>query len=160
MKPEVHPVYAVVDYTWALLKLNTEMKESDYGGRVPIVPASVQPEFANQTKPFLIYGFTENPTYDPYAIRGGQVAFAIYASTDREIARIENILALAFGQFDESAADVNDWATGGIFQDMHFTTISFGIIEGPSPEDQEGGRKSGVVMLRFECIPTYTINKP
>lgn len=160
MRVEITAPYAIIDYTWDLLKLNTQMDVSDYGNRIPIIPSSQQPEFTESGKPYIVYAYTENPTNEVYAIRGGQIAYAVYGTSDRDINTILNILATQFGRFDETAEDINNWSVGKVFQGLRFTNLSINVIEGPGPEDAEGGPRSGVTMIRYECIPTYEIVKP
>lgn len=157
MNIEVVPAYAIVDYVWALLKANTSMTESHYQGRVPIIPTSQQPEFTDGGKPFLVYAWSDNNTIDLYPHKHGNIAFAVYGATDRDIIKISNVLAIAFRRWDESAEDVNDFLIGTPFQGIRFTNFSVQTFEGPTPETQEGGRQSAVVLIRYGCIVDYNI---
>ena len=156
----VVPSYAIIDYAWALIKANTSLTEADYGGRIPIIPASQQPELTQYDKPHLVYAWSESPTYDPFVIRTGQITFAVYSENDREVGRITNLLTTAFGRFDETAEDINVWKQNGVFAPIRFVSLWCGAYDGPSPESTEGGRQSGVVMVRFRYVADFTYVKP
>lgn len=154
---QVLPVYALIDYAWELLKSNTDMKEADYGGRIPIIPSAQEPEFTDVNKPFIVYAWSEGSTNDVYAIRSGQISFVVYGTTDREINKISNLLVVAFNQWDMSAANINQWAVGGPFSTIRFATTWAGTLDGPTPEQTEGGRVSSVVMIRYRYITDYDL---
>lgn len=154
---EVLPVYSLIDYAWALLKSNTSMTEADYGGRIPIIPSAQEPEFTDVAKPFIVYAWSEGATNDVSAIRSGQISFVVYGSTDREINTISNLLTVAFNQWDMSAANINQWAIGTPFSSIRFATTWAGTLDGPTPEQTEGGRVSSVVMIRFRYITDYDL---
>jgi len=154
---EILPVYALIDYAWATLKSNTNMKESDYNGRIPIIPSAQEPEFTDINKPFVVYAWSEGSTNDVTPIRAGQISFVVYGANDREINTISNLLVVAFNQWDISAANINQWAVGGPFSTIRFATTWAGTLDGPTPEQTEGGRVSSVVMIRYRYITDYDL---
>lgn len=157
---EIVPAYALIDYVWDLLKTNTDMKLSDYNGKIPVIPSSQQPDFVELNKPFLVFEWTESPSSDNYSHRAGQMSFAVYSPLDRDIVTISNLLTTVLGKFDLSASYINQWKVGKVYQDIRFTSVWCGAFDGPSPEEQEGGRKSGVVVVRYQYIANYEINIP
>lgn len=158
---EVVPPYAIIDYVWDLLKLNTSMKLSDYNGRIPVIPSSQQPEFTDLDKPFIVYAWSETPTTDMYKHRSGQISFAIYGKSDREISKISNIVSTALGMYDDSAFNINNWKSENTsYGTIRFTSLWSGAFDGPSPESQEGGRQSGVVLIRYRYIADYQLTLP
>lgn len=157
---QVLPIYAIIDYAWAMLKKNTTMKESDYNNRIAIIPTSQQPEFTALNKPFIVYTWSELPTNDISAMRSGVAAFAVYGTTDREINKISNLLVNTFNRWDMSAEGINTWARSGPFAGIRFDTLWATGFDGPSPESQEGGRQSSVVVIRYNCTVDYTVDLP
>ena len=150
-------------YVWALLKANTTMLESQYGGKTPIIPSNQEPEFTAYNLPFLVYGFAEDPSHENLAQRSGTLVYAIYATNQTDINKIYNILSEDLGDFDESAARVNAWTSKpanytGKFDGCRFGHINVAFGEGPSPVDQEGGRQASNLTLRYSYVPTYTIS--
>lgn len=145
-------------YVWEMIKQNTAMRETDYDGRMPIVPASQEPEFVEIRKPFLVYGFSEDPTPNLYAERSGSLSFAIYSNVNDDIHKIMNIIRAGLERQDESAREINSF-TSDIerFIGIRFGSTRIGYFEGPGPEEEEGGRSAGVVTIRYNYfmdIPT------
>lgn len=161
---EVVPAYIIADYVWALLDINTNMELSHYGGKVPVIPVRQDPVFTDIDKPFLVYAWSENPTRDNYKHRSGQVSLAIYATSNRDITKISNLLVSAFERWDETAEDVNEWKSRPgkpeAFKKIRFSTFAAGAFDGPTPENTEGGRQSAVVMIRYSYIADYEFIKP
>ncbi len=153
--------HVINSYAWAVLKANTSMTESDYGGRVPIIPSNQEPEFTQYNKPFIVYGFAEDPSNINLAQRSGTLVYAIYADTASTINKIYNILTEALGRFDKTAYDVNAWISksanyanfAGI--SMRYVAVAFG--EGPGPVEQEGGRQVATLTIKYSHVSTYTV---
>lgn len=159
MKSEVIPPFLLIDYIWAVLKKNTDMKESDYEGLVPIVPLSEAPELTQYAKPFIVYGYAESPSHDLWVRRSGNMAFVIYADNFHQLSKITNVISNAFDRADESARDVNVYtSTVPGFIGLRFGAIQLSYVEGGSPEETEGGRVSSAVNIRYEYFVDYDIN--
>lgn len=158
MRPEVVPSSVLIDYIWGLLKFNVGMTEDHYDGLVPIVPVAEEPELTEYNRPYLVYGYVENPSRDLYKYRAGQMTFVIYSVNYREINKIMQTMQVAFERWDEAALDVNRYSsTRPEYHGIRFGSISIGHVEGGTPEanDQdaptsEGGRQSGLVNIRYE----------
>jgi len=146
-------------YVWALLKANTSMLESQYGGKTPIIPSNQEPEFTAYNLPFLVYGFADDPSHENLAQRSGTLVYAIYATSQTDINKIYNIIAEDLGEYDISAHRINAWTTVPTnyanFSGCRFGSINVAFGEGPSPVDQEGGRQAANLTLRFNYVPTY-----
>lgn len=152
------PVYLLRSYVWALLRNNTEMKTADYGGLIPIVPVSEEPELMQYNKPFIVYGYALDSSEDVPVCRTGSMTFAIYSTNFREITKIIDILIYAFGRKDESARDVNEYtSTIPEFIGTRFGYISVAFAEGGTPEESSGGRESGMVNISFEYYADYNV---
>lgn len=153
------PAYLLRQYAWQLLKRNTDMEESHYGGLLPIVPVSEEPELTEFNKPYLVYGYALNSSNDVSARKNGSMTFAVYDDDFRTLTRVLNILTTAFERHDESATDVNAFtSTIPQFVGIRFGTISVGFVEGGTPEETEGGRQSGLINIRFEYYVDYDID--
>ena len=161
-----HPVYIINAFVWQVLKLNVGLKESDYGestvsGRVPIVPSGQDAALVAINKPFLVYGYSEDSTPDVYAMRGGSVSYAVWSTSVGEVNNILNTIRSAMERRDESAAAVNRWSTNNpSYLGIRFGDIAVGYLEGPAPEETEGGRHAGIITLRYQYFADYDVVLP
>jgi hypothetical protein len=161
MDTKYSPEYLIRAYLWAVLKENTTMKESDYNGKVPIIPLSDEREFANSGKPYIIWGYASDPTYtgEHYRQRG-TMSFLIYSNKFNELQQIMTILHTTFNREDDAASDINAFtSTIPQFIGIRFGTVSVGFMEGPAPEETEGGRQSALLNIRYEYYVDYSIKK-
>lgn len=159
MDTRIAPAFLLRKYIWEVLKVNTDMAEADYGNLVPIVPVAEEPEITEYDKPYIVYGFASHPA-EPgnHFKKRGSMTFVVYSTKFNEITDILNILETTFEREDEAARDVNAFTsrTPG-FVGLRFGTISLGFNEGPAPEEQEGGRQSGLLNIRFEYYVDYNV---
>lgn len=156
-------------YVWEALKNNTSMVVSDYGGKIPIIPGGQDPDFNNLDKPYLVYGFSEDPSSETGATGGGTVVYAIYSSSVADINKIINVITSNFEEM-EAARRVNAWSSKFQFTPidpfnpfpligMRFTDIRIAFGEGPSSADQEGGRENGTLTLKYDFVAKYSVKK-
>lgn len=164
MDPKYIAPYVLRSYTWELLKRNTDLTDDDYDadgngdGLIPIVPLGEEPELAQFDKPYIVYGYAESPTGELYAKNNGNMVYVIYSSKFEELGKITNIIKTAFERGDESARDVNEFSsTIGAFVGIRFGTIEVGFLEGGSPEEDEGGRMSAAINIRYEYYAEYEV---
>lgn len=162
-----HPTYLLNKYIWELLKVNLGLKETDYAdtqvsSRVPIVPSGQDEALVAINKPFLVYGYAEDMTPDLFAKRSGSVSYSVWSTSVSEINNILNIIRAAMEQHDDTARDVNRFTTnlGGTNIGIRFGDIYVGYLEGPSPEETEGGRQVGVITLRYQYHADYEVILP
>jgi len=154
--PEIIAPYLLNNYVWELLKANTTMRSSDYNDMVPIVMSGQEPEIEQFNKPFLVYGYSEDTTPDLYAVRHGSLSYAVYSTVGGDVNTILNKIRTAMEKHDETARSVNAYTSNiPAFVGLSFTTITVGYYEGPSPEETEGGRKAGVIILRYGYKADY-----
>lgn len=146
-------------YSWVVLKTNISgLDESDYGGKVPIVPGGGEPDLNAFNKPFMTFGFAEDPSSINGAIRGGTLVYAIYSDNTGDINEFLNILISAFERQDESARDVNIWTSKTpALIGIRFTDISVAFAEGAAPADQEGGRQVGTLTIKYSYVAKYNV---
>lgn len=158
MNPEVHPVYALRSYAWALIKANTTLTETKYGGIVPITPLSEEPELSNLDLPLIVYGYDEQPTNDVFVEREGSMTFIVKDQNFRRLTQILNILSAGFGRWDDAAKDVNHWLRNiPSMSDLRFGEIHMSLLDGGTPEESEGGRQSGMISISFKYYVDYTV---
>lgn len=158
VEPKINAAYLLNNYVWEVLKHNTTMKESDYNGKTPIIPANMEPEFAALNKPFLVYGYAEDSTPDLYARRSGSLSYAIWSTSVGEINTILNVIKGAMERRDESAREVNNYTSRiPTFIGVRFGSIHVGLLEGPAPEESEGGRQAGIITLRYDYFADYAV---
>lgn len=145
-------------YLWEVLKLNTQMDAGDYGGKIPIIPGGQDPDMLQYNKPFMVYGFSEDPGSYNGAIRGGTLVYAIYSTSISEINAIMNIINAALAE-DDSARRINKWSSNNpALVGIRFTDARIAFGEGASPADQEGGREVATLTMRYEYVANYTVN--
>lgn len=158
----INGVHALNRYVFDLLKLNGVIQDrSAYGGRTPIIPTQQEPTILQYNLPFLVYAFTESAPSDLEMFVTGNVAYAIYSADEKDIIRIITVMREGLKHFDDTARDVNIYKYNNTsFRDILFTSINVGMVEGPSPAMTEGGRQSGLVMVRYTYSPRYGIQTP
>lgn len=161
-----HPAYLINNYVWQVLKLNLGMTEADYSdatssGRVPIIPSGQDQAFVAINKPFIVYGYSEDATPDLYARRAGSLSYAVWSTSTGEINKILNVIRAALERHDESAAAVNRY-TSNIpnYIGIRFADIYIGYLEGPAPEETEGGRQAGIITIRYQYFADYEVQLP
>lgn len=134
------------------------MKESDYGNLIPIVPVSEEPELTQYDKPYIVYGFAGDPTQTGNYRQRGTLTLVVRSTNFQEITTILNILNHTFNRQDEAARDINEYTeTVAQFVGIRFGTTSVAFVEGPEPEEREGGRESGLISIRFDYFVNYSV---
>lgn len=148
-------------YAWAVLKANTSMLESQYGGKVPITSSNQEPEFTIYNLPFLVYGYAEDASHDNLATSSGTLVYAIYADTVSAINKILNILVEALGRKDWSAYDINAWSSKTAqyanFAGISFRSVSVAFAEGAGPVAGEGSRQAGTLTIKYSYVASYSV---
>lgn len=150
-------------YLWAILKKNTTMLETDYSqsgqpGRIPIIPGGQDPDFNQYNKPYIVYGFSEDPVSVNGTIRGGTLVYAIYSTGTGINNSIMNIIISALSE-DDTARRINKWSsTNAAFIGIRFTDARVVFGEGSGPLDQEGGREMATLTMRYEFVAKYTVD--
>lgn len=146
-------------YAWEILKKNTDMDASDYGGKIPIIPGGGDPDLNAYDKPFIVYGAAEDPSSSNGTVRGGTLVYAVYSTSVGEINKIMNIICTAFEERDVSARRINAWTSKNpAFVGIRFTSTNVAFGEAASPADQEGGREVGTLTLRYSCVTNYVVD--
>lgn len=163
MNPEVNPAHLLVDYAWGVLKANmpTVWTTSKYGGLVPIVPLSEEPELDAYDGPHIVYGYADDATGDLYAQHSGSLTFAVYDQNFRRLGKTMTILKVAFERQDESARDINNFTTtylNGAYVGIRFGTVDLAFLEGGTPEETEGGRQSALINIRYDYFVDYVVD--
>ena len=153
--PVLNPAYLLRSYAWQVLKRNMPdvWDETKYGNLIPIVPLAEEPELSEYSGPRIVYGYSTEGSGDLYAREFGSMTFAIYDQNFRRLSQTLNILKKAFERQDETARDVNEYSDSLVnspFEGLSFAQVSLGFIEGGTPEDEEGGRQSALLNIRYE----------
>ena len=158
MRVDYLPAFLLRKYIWDLLKENLGMSEQDYGGLVPIVPSNEEPELTQYSKPYIVYGYANFPTASgEHYRRRGSMSMAIRSNDFHQISNILNVLETAFEREDDAARDVNEYTSLANIIGLRFGTISVGFLEGPAPEETEGGRQDGIINIRYEYYVDYDV---
>jgi hypothetical protein len=175
--PVLGPDLLLRQYAWALLKYNDTFvsnsspqrretwDELNYGGLVPIVPLADEPELSDFSGPHIVYGYTGDTTGDHWMESSGTMTFAIYDDNFRRLGRTLNVLQAAFERADDAARDVNSFCSSLTldngatypFRGLRFGCIEIGFIEGGTPENQEGGRQSALLNIRFDYFHEWNV---
>jgi len=163
------PVYLIRSYVWEVLKKNdpNTWDESKYGGIVPIVPLSEEPELDSYTGPHIVYGYALGRTNELHVRKSATMTFVVYDQNFRRLTRTINILHTALGRDDETAADINRYTTKyqsiqddktvNPYHGLAFGYVSLGYAEGGTPEESEGGRQSALMSISFEYYVDYDV---
>jgi hypothetical protein len=161
---DTNAVYALNSYVWKLLEANLGWTKDPFGGQTPIIPASMQPEFLQKGKPFIVYGAAIQGPGHLYALRKESVAYQIYGTTNGAVNDAATLLAAAFERQDEAAADVNrhlaleaplrqpSLTSAGGKRKVQFTTVKLTMVERAEPAETEGGYMSALVLLEIGAV--------
>jgi len=145
-------------YLWEVLKKNTTMVVADYGGKIPIIPGGQDPDMLQYNKPFIVYGYSEDPVSINGAIRGGTVVYVIYSSSINDINRIMNVIVAAMAE-DDSARRINKWSSNNpALVGIRFTDARIAFGEGASSADQEGGREVATITVKYDFVAQYAVD--
>lgn len=162
MDKTINAAYLLVDYAWAVLNANDSKTWSreNYGSLVPIVPLAEERELSEYNGPHIVYGYAEDATGTFYAMKSGSLSLAVYDDSFRRLTRTMNILNTAFERHDESARDVNSFTTDyleGAYLGIRFGSINVSFVDGGSPEEEEGGRQSAIINIRYSYFVDYDV---
>lgn len=152
---KIIPAHIIRLYAWDVLQHNTPLTLID--GIVPITALQDEPQIADAQKTYLVYGYSENSHPSLYEIVAGVVTFNIKARKFSEFGQITNALSRAFERCDISAAQMNQWAhvksteLAVPLDNIHFTMTEV-IYMDSNPEGSEGGPKTGMLSVSYECI--------
>lgn len=163
--PTLSPDYIVRRYVWDLLRTNMPetWDAAEYGGLIPIVPLSEEPELEDFSGPHIVYGYQMDTVGNYYPVRSGSITFAVYDDNFRRLTKTLNVIQAAFERQDDAARDVNNYSTAyavdsnKVFLGIRFGCFEIGYVEGGTPEYQEGGRQSGLINIRFDFLTTYNV---
>lgn len=157
MNNKILAVNVIVLYAWALLQANLDMQPIN--GLIPIAPIQDEPSFEDSGMPYLIYGYSENFTNGIRQIRQGVMSFRISARTVSELGEITNVLARAFENGDDSAANINLWSSK--YNNKQLVGIRFGATDvtyiESTPPETEGGTYQGVINISYRYITSQTV---
>lgn len=143
-------------YAWEVLKANTDLIETDYEGKAPIVPLGEREEILKYGKPYIIYAYSENTPVRLSARNIGNMAFVVNSTSFSALTKITNVLIRTFERADESAKDINEYtSTIPSFVGLRFGTTEVALAQVDEPEDTEGGNMQGVVNVRYEYYTNY-----
>lgn len=153
---DYNAVYALNSYVWKLLEANLGWQASDYQSGSPILPSDQQPELMQQKKSFLVYGSSNQPAQDLYALRTESIAYTIYAITATEANAVLNLLVDAFERQDDSATDVNLHTDADPRnRNVSFATIRVTIAQHAlSTADDEGGYVKAYMLVETKYTAT------
>lgn len=155
------PVQAINSYVWKLLQDKRGWDKANYGGKMPIIPGSRQPEFANYPSPYITYGYSEETGTDDWYIVRSTLAYTIYGANDEVVNNTVSFLANALRRKDDAAMDINLWvhsdenASKDVFSDVSFLYTEITNTQGTGPEATEGGAVDGLVVIRFAYAVDY-----
>jgi hypothetical protein len=143
---------------WYLLKTELAWSETNYNGMVPITTPEEQPEFANFTEPYIVYGYARGPNNKGWYVETEMAHFSIYSPDSRKINAALSMLASKLDRQDDAAKALNNFIydpTNGLddrYKDFDFKVVSVSSVEGPAPSAQEGGRRDGRLTVRMEYV--------
>lgn len=163
MNPEIDPALIIRAYLWAVLKANEPAvwTESQYGGKVPIVPLGEEPELSQYGGPHIIYVHNHSPN-DGARSYGG-MTLVIADNNFRHMAKTLNIIKTTLDRSDETATDINNFSSsytvsgGKPFLGVRFGWVRTTYTEGPEPAETEGGRDSATIDLDYEFYTDYNV---
>ena len=143
-------------YLWSQLKSNNIFTDTDYYSDnlgeeiVPIIPVQQSPEM-NQFlsgKKHIVYDKIGLSYEDNWAKCCEQMLFTIYATEISDINEIRNFMTDQFRRMDDSARDVNQFAT--LSNKFRFHSIFIADISPTEPSEEIQGFFSADVILEVK----------
>jgi hypothetical protein len=120
----------------------------------PIIPAQQDQELMsmNPEKPFIVYDVRTPQIGVDWFMYENMISYVVYSSDAAEANRLVNWFVDVFRRFDQSAEDVNTWLRSGTderLKKFNFHQINVAAAVPVEPAENEGGRYSGFVSLRY-----------
>lgn len=157
------PAQAINSYIWKLLQVRLGWSTANYGGKMPIIPASRQPEFAAYPAPYICYGYSAQVAGDDWFNVVEMLSYTIYGKDTAAVNQAVNLITGALRRKDDSARDINYWihvnsdaTTKAVFKGLTFQYTEITNDQGPGAAHTEGGAVDGMVMCRYG----YAVNEP
>jgi hypothetical protein len=144
---------------WDILRADLNWQAFD-NGLIPIITPDQQPEFNNQSNPYIVYNYMGQASSDTsYWIDEEQATFTVYSQSEEDVRKVVNLFKDNFKAYDESARMVNEWlayssSSSNEFRKFDFKWIRLVSTMGANPVTEEGGRTSGSATIRYRY--TYT----
>lgn len=122
---------------------------------VPIIPVQQAPELSQflSGKKHIVYDKIGMSFEENWVISCEQVLFTIYSTEVIDIVEIRNFLSDTFRRMDESAREVNQWDTDGIFK---FHSIFIADMSPTAPSEELKGFLSSDVILEVKYSRNIT----
>jgi hypothetical protein len=159
--PTIVPPFVLRQYIFAVLKANDSVwNESNYGGKMPIVPLGEEADLEQYSGPTIVYEWTDLRVSGTLYARGrATMTLGLRDTNFRRLTRSLNVLREALGRFDESARDVNGYLAqrGEPWNDFGFGSISIGFVDGGSPATTENGEVAAVISFDFDYFVDYDV---
>ena len=159
--PTVIPPFVLRQYIYAVLKANDPVwDESNYGGKIPVVPLGEEADLEQYSGPTVIYEWTDLRVGGTMYMRGrATMTLGIRDRNFRRLSRSLNVLREALGRFDESARDVNEYLDkkGEPWNEFGFGFIALGFLDGGSPAVTEDGEVAGLISFDFDYFVDYDV---
>lgn len=160
--PIIVPPFVLRQYVYAVLKANdTAWNETNYGGKIPVVPLGEEADLEQYSGPTAIYEWTDLRAEGTLYARGrATMTFGVRDTNFRRLTRSTNVLREALGRFDESARDINEYLAlrGAPWNEFGFGTVSIGFIDVGTPAETEGGEMVAIVSIDFDYFVDYDVN--
>lgn len=146
-------VHGMNKYLWSKLQSELGWSADNYGGLIPITTPEQQPEFNAYDFPYIVYSYSPQGTNPLYVYEAEIQVYTVFSTSNTPIRQAVNLIRALFGQFDDSAKDVNKYiSTFGTTDNKSFDykSIQVTAASGPEPALTEGGRRDGNVIVRTE----------
>lgn len=174
-RSELHPVFILIDYVWALLKTNygdawtlaNEHPTIPPTGIIPIIPLGDEPKISEHY-PRAIYNYTTNPVARDFHIARGTAVFAIKSKNYRQLTRSLNIIQHGLERYDETARDINEFSQNFSvpsddgptypYRGMSFASVEMDLVSGGTPSDTEGGPMVGAISITWQATFDWDVD--
>jgi hypothetical protein len=163
-KWDLSGVHGLRRYIWQLLQDELGWSIDNYNvsveGKtvqmVPIITPEQQPEMTSINAPFLVYSYAKKQGSNNYFLEQEVASFTVYSPNEKDIRQVINMLDAKFDKRDEAARELNGFIGSAdldpAYKDFDYKTLWVSGIQGPQPQNEEGGRRDGVVNINI----TYT----
>lgn len=128
---------------------------------IPIIPVQQQPEVTESKQDYIVYSYSDQSTKDLHLYQTQDITWILFSSSSASISASIALCRDIFGQWDESAAAVNDWLRNTndlpegyeqFYRRFHFKSIQLLGSTSGQPARDEGGTVDGMIDISCSFV--------
>lgn len=160
-KYEVEATHVINLYLWDRLNENLEKYWQEIPGfGIPIIPVQQQPEVTESKQDYIVYSYADQSSKDLHLYQTQDITWILFSSSSASISATIALCRDIFGQWDESAAGVNDWLRNAtlpqgyehLYRRYNFKSIQLLGSTSGQPARDEGGTMDGLIDISCSFV--------